>query len=187
MMRHILLGLIMCIPLTAEAVMVYLSPSSTDIHVGDIFTVDILADIDTTEPVLGWGLDIQNPSGLLTQITSPLIGSTWFPASGLDGDGLAGLAFPTPVTGDQVLLASLNYQANNTGIADLIPSYTPGDFTEGFLLAPPNLGFASTNFVGLTLQVKEKIMNLVPAPGTGILVALVLGGILFRTRIKDGC
>ncbi len=181
-MRNILLGLIMCMPLPAEAVMVSLSPSSADIHVGDVFSVDIVADIGAMEPVLGWGLDMQNPSGLLTQTAAPVIGSDWFPAIGLDGDGLAGMAFPVPVAGDNILLASLTFEAIGAGIATLMPTYSPGDFTEGFPLASPNLGFADVDFMGLTLTVRDHVVNVIPAPDTIILMLLGLAvmGLLSR-------
>ncbi len=185
-MRNILLGLIMCMPLSAEAVMVSLLPSSTDIHVGDVFSVDIVADIGAMEPVLGWGLDIQNPSGLLTQTAAPVIGSDWFPASGLDGDGLAGLAFPMPVTGNDILLASLTYEAIATGVATLMPSYTLGDFTEGFPLAPPNIGFADIDFTGVSLLIQDRVIS-VPEPGTALTILLGLVGMGFFTRETQKC
>jgi len=183
-MRNILLGLIMCMPLSAEAVMVSLLPSSTDIHVGDVFSVDIVADIGAMEPVLGWGLDMQNPSGLLTQTAAPVIGSDWFPASGLDGDGLAGLAFPMPVAGDDILLASLTFEAIGAGIATLMPTYSPGDLTEGFPLAPPNLGFADVDFMGLTLTVRDHVVNVISAPGTAVLMLLAFAVMSFSSRAR---
>ncbi|HHM06394.1 MAG TPA: hypothetical protein ENJ19_11755 [Gammaproteobacteria bacterium] len=172
-MKAILLGLTAYLPLPAGAVVVSLTPSTTDITVGDLLTVDIVADIPLTEPVLGWGLDLDNASGLLTATGSPLIGSAWIPAFGFDGDGLAGLAFPLPVVGDDTLLATLTFEAVGAGTALLMPGYTATDLTEGFALSP--FDFASTSFTGLSLTIKEASFT-VPEPPTALLLALCGAG-----------
>lgn len=64
------------------------------VGLGDIFTVDIVADID--EPVLGWGLDliIDNPSILSTE-GLPVIDSAWF-AAPFNPDGAGSGYFVLP-------------------------------------------------------------------------------------------
>jgi len=182
-MKKMLLGLLLWVfaPVSSWAVMISLSPSTTDIYVGDAFSVDIIADIGATEPLLGWGLDIGNTSGLLIETAVPVIGSAWLPAAGMDSDGLAGLAFPFPVSGSDVLLASLSFQATGAGIADLIPSITLADLTEGFALAPPSIGFADVMFTSLTLNIMERPI-LIPVPGTGLLMLTVLAGMMLVTK-----
>jgi len=152
-------------PVSSWAVMISLSPSTTDIYVGDAFSVDIIADIGATEPLLGWGLDIGNTSGLLIETAVPVIGSAWLP----------------PVSGSDVLLASLSFQATGAGIADLIPSITLADLTEGFALAPPSIGFADVMFTSLTLNIMERPI-LIPVPGTGLLMLTVLAGMMLVTK-----
>ena len=180
-MKKMLLGLLLWLsmPASAWAVMITLSPSTTDIYVGDVFSVDIMADIAVSEPLLGWGLDIGNTSGLLTGTAPPVIGSAWLPVAGLDGDGLAGLAFPFPVVGSDVLLASLSFQATGVGMAELIPAITLGDLTEGFALAPS--GFADVTFTNLTLNIMERPV-IIPEPGTVLLMLIVLAGM--RLTVK---
>lgn len=182
-MKKMLLGLLLWIsaPASSWAVMITLSPSTTDIYVGDAFSVDIIADIGVTEPILGWGLDIGNTSGLLVETAAPVIGSAWLPAASMDGDGLAGLAFPFPVIGSDVLLASLSFQATGVGMADLIPSITLGDLTEGFALAPPNFGFADVRFTNLTLNIMERPV-IVPEPGTALLMLTALAGLRLTAK-----
>ncbi len=185
-MKKILLGLLlwMSVPASSWAVMITLSPSTTDIYVGDVFSVDIIADIGATEPLLGWGLDIGNTSGLLAETASPVIGSAWFPTVGMDGDGLAGLAFPFPVFGSDVLLASLSFQATGVGIADLIPSITLGDLTEGFALS--SSGFADVTFTNLTLNIMERPV-IIPEPATVLLMLTALAGMRLTAKRRLVC
>lgn len=143
----------------AAPITVSFDPSSSVIGgVGDIFTVDIVADIP--DPVLGWGLDVSFDTGVL-DLTGVAIDPLWFPGFAPDGDGLAGLAFPSPIFGSDIVLATLTFEAIAVGLSDLVASVTPLDFTEGFPLAPPALpgSFAPITFV-------DGSVNVVPEPGT---------------------
>ena len=146
-------------------VIVRLYPSDTVVEVGDIFALDIVADIP--DLVLGWGLDltIEDPA-ILSQAGSPTIGPSWLESGTADGDGLAGIAFPASVSGDGVLLATITLSADAIGQTDLILTVTGGDLTEGFPLDPT--GFAVVSF-------EPGQVTVTPEPAA--LSLLVLGGI----------
>ena len=162
-MTQFILGIlfIMLLPLKSYAVTISLEleDPGANISIGDIFTLNILADI--SEPVLGWGLDLNFDPGLVNQTAAPVIGPSWFAALSPDGDGLAGLAFPTPVSGTGILLASLSFEAMAEGTALFSSSITPFDLSEGFPLAFALPGsFADVVFID-----REVTIN-VPEPAT---------------------
>lgn len=73
-----------------------------------------------------------------------VFGPEWVPAFAPDGDGLAGIAFPTGVSGNDILLATITFSGDAVGETDLFLSTTPQDLTEGFGLDPT--GFAEVSF-----------------------------------------
>jgi len=147
-------------------VTVYFDPSDSIVNIGDNFSVDLKADIP--EPVLGWGLDVSFDPSILAMTGDPIIGSDWQtspfppPLSNPDGDGLAGLAFPLPVSGNDILLATLSFDALALGTSPLVASFTPGDLTEGFPLVLPG-SFAEVVFI-------DGSVSPVPEPATILLL-----------------
>ncbi|MFH1108167.1 MAG: cohesin domain-containing protein [Planctomycetota bacterium] len=141
------------------------------VGLGDVFTIDILADVG--DPLVGWGFDLSFDPSILSLVDSPAIGPRWIPASAPDGDGLAGLAFPDSVSGAGVRLASVTFSAVTLGETGLTMSTTAGDLTEGFALDPT--GFAQAVFESAHVFV-------VPEPATGLLCAIVLSIIGLRAR-----
>jgi hypothetical protein len=137
------------------------------------FTIDIVADID--EPVVAWGLDLTIDDGsIVSLVGDPSIGPAWIPAYASDGDGLAGVAFPDSVSGDDILLATITFSADALGETDLLLSVTSGDLTEGFGLDPT--GFAEVTF-------EPGHVEVIPEPGTVCFLALgVLAGIWRKHR-----
>jgi len=170
-MKRFFLGfiLVIALPLKSWAVpiTVSLEASSTDVFVGDIFTLNILADIP--DPVLGWGLDVNFDSALVNQTMPPVIGPAWFAAVSPDGDGLAGLVFPTPVSGTGILLASLSFEAIDAGTVLFSAGISPLDLNEGFPLLLQG-SFAEVVFNDLAVTIN------VPEPGT--LLLFVVGFIV---------
>ncbi len=142
------------------------------IGLGDVFTIDILADVG--DPLVGWGVDLSFDPAILSRVDSPAIGPRWFPASAPDGDGLAGLAFPDSVSGAGVLLASVTFSGVTLGETDLTLSRTPGDLTEGFALDP--VGFAEPVFESAHVFV-------VPEPCAGLLGVIALSVIGLGRRL----
>lgn len=146
----------------ASIVQVSFQSPATTVVLGDLFTVDIVAD--TTAPIVGWGLDLNlSTPGILSLAAAPAIPSPpWRTTTGADGDGLVGLADPLApvngsVTGTGILLATLTFSADVIGQTDLVLSVTPGDLTEGFPLTTPG-DFATVSFaLGSVTVVPEPI------------------------------
>ena len=133
----------LALPAAAGLVTVRFDPPEKTVNLGENFTVGLVADI--SDPVVGWGLDVSALTrGIISPVGMPVIGPVWVPAYAADGDGLAGLAYPSSVSGPGVLLATLTYHADALGEADLLAGVTPTDGTEGFALDPT--GFATVDF-----------------------------------------
>ncbi len=162
--------LLLASPALADTVYGYFNPAVKVANVGDVFTIDIVADM--TNDIVGWGLDltVTAPAVADRTLTEPVIGPNWDAAFAPDGDGLAGLAFPAGVSGTGILLATVEFQALALGTTNLVLSVTPGDLTEGFALFPS--GFDDYQFSLGTI-------NVVPEPAALALLAL---GALIRRR-----
>lgn len=156
------------------------SPSDAVVGLGDIFTVDIVADIPLADAIVGWGMDVGFDAGIVAHGGPPdvAIAPAFFFPGTLDGDGLAGVlpfAFPPPlpVFGPSVVLATMTFTAVSLGVSDLLGSVTPGDLTEGFALPGFPVGpggFAAVSFVDGTITV-------IPAPGAALLAMIGFGGV----------
>jgi hypothetical protein len=148
------------------------------VETGEVFTMDILADVG--DPLVGWGLDLSFDPSILSLVDPPAMGPRWSPANAPDGDGLAGLAFVESVSGADVLLASVTFFAVSLGETDLILSTTSGDLNEGFALDPT--GFAEPVYQGAHVSV-------VPEPPTGLLCVIALATIALARRCagSDPC
>lgn len=157
------------------AVTVSFQPQDTVIGVGETFSVDLLADM-SNDTVLAWGLDVSFDPLVLALTGAPAIGPSWNPVPASDGDGLAGLAFPVPVTGPDVLLATLTFETLAPGLTGLSASATMGDLSEGFALLSG--GFAQENFI-------DGSVNVVPLPATLLLFGSGLAGLFGLKRRKN--
>lgn len=160
-------------PSLAATVDVYLVPSNPVITVGQTVTIQIVADI--SDPVLGWGLDLDSLSPAIADKTgNQSIGSAWQPVNSIDGDNLAGVV-PIPligISGTGILLASVDFIGLSVGIAplDLKDDY-PNDLSEGFALDPT--GFAMVTY-------NDGSITVVPEPAAIALIAL--GGLASLRR-----
>jgi hypothetical protein len=168
--------LILLVPLTCWAtVIVSFDPQNSVVAPGDLFTVNLIADI--ADPVLGWGLDISYDTSILSLTGAPVIGPLWTSVSASDGDGLAGLALPA-ISGNDILLARLNFGALASGESLLQASNTFGDLTEGFPLLEPGV-FADVQFVNGSVK-----SEFVPEPATILLAGGGLAGLWVVSRIR---
>lgn len=144
-------------------------PSTTSLDLGDTETLEIRADL--SQPVLGFGLDLEFDPTRLAIVGTPVIGPPWLPLFAPDGDALAGLAIAGPIAGSDVLLATFVIEALAEGEATIVAALTPGDPTEGFPLDP--LGFDRQ--VGF----EAAILQVVPEPGSLLLLSLGLIGLRY--------
>ncbi len=164
-------GLVMLALASAEAlaqntVTVRFDPPSSTLSAGSSFAVQLVADIPT--PVVGWGLDLSFDSSLLS-LESVEMGSQWFAANAADNDGLAGLAFPLPVSGQSTRLGILHFKAKGTacaGTSNLVASYTPSDLGEGLPL--PLGDFAGVTFIKGTVTVADTLAPTTAAALTAV-------------------
>lgn len=164
----------------AAPVTVRFDPSNSVVSPTNIFTVNIVADIP--DPILGWGLDLGFDQTVLS-LRSFNIGHSWFSATSLDGDNLAGLAFPNAVSGSNTILASLNFMALQQGTSILFSSFTATDLTEGFILETG--GFADVAFVRGSVVISD--VTTIPEPTTLLLFSLALVSLRvkhFKGRLK---
>ncbi len=124
-------------------VSVWLTPLSSSVTVGKINRLSLY--INASEPIVGWGvdLDVSDPAAMsIVSISSPL---GWVSVSETsDGDGLAAIAFPASVAGNNIFIASITYQALKAGSFTVSVSVTAGDSGEGFVLAAG--GFSPATF-----------------------------------------
>jgi hypothetical protein len=162
-----------------HAISLSFNPQDTVVFVGDSFNVEIVADIEENEAIIGWGLDLGYDT---TQLSwdSVTVGPLWMSALGY-GDGLGGL-FPPPlfpptgVWGSDILLATLDFTCLALGISSLDLSVTPSDLTEG-LAIDPNLG---SGFVDWDYT-PGSVSN-VPEPATMLLLGFGLAGLAGAKR-----
>jgi hypothetical protein len=158
------------IPAGAAPVIVSFSMPSLTFVAGQTVTVNVLANIP--DPVLGFGIDVRvdsaklSPSGFTT-------GLLWFPVSGSQQDDVAGIAFPSSISGSGVLLGTASFIALTSGTSGLTAVYDSRNLAEGFLLASG--GFAANN-----LGDEAPVTPSTPEPTAVILIGTGLA--LFRTR-----
>ncbi len=158
----VLLLVVCCATSIAKATVTVTLDIPSEAVVGEMFEVQIVADL--TNPVLGWGLDFESDAPSVAAITNVEVGADWLPVATSDGDGLAGAAFPSPIQGSQILLATLTLEALTEGEIQLsVSDDHPVDLTEGFALDPN--GFDTVNYEPMTLTV-------VPEPVTSAVLGI---------------
>jgi hypothetical protein len=166
----VLLGLLVG-PALAGTIDVYVVPASqsVDISAGTA-TVQLVADIPVTDPLIGFGLDL-DLIGTSVTYGGAVVDGVFDPAYAPDGDGLAGLTRIPPgyIAGNGIVLATITLNLVDLGITQLMPGYTVGDVFEG-LMTPA--GLATGAFHAGQIEVT-------PEPAALALLGL---GLLLRRR-----
>ena len=156
--------------LTASAaqatLVVSFDPSTTDVSVGDTFTVDVLANADFAGAFLGFDI------GFNLDADTTILGSG-FAAPGAAFFDVAGFVdnfpfLPLPISGADILLATLTFTATSAG--DLMLDVDAGSFSG-------ILGFVQFESEALNITVSE-----VSAPATLGLFAIALVGLVSIRR-----
>jgi hypothetical protein len=170
----LLLLLLLAAPAADAAVIARVVTPAAAQPVGGSFTVELRADLG--DPVLGWGLDLAYDPARIQLTEPPEIGLEWAAFAAPDGDGLAAVRLGDGLTGDDVLLATLHFQALAEGVAQLVLSATLADLSEGFALDPE--GFASVTF-------QNGAVTIVPEPASGALLLSGLVGLVLYTNSRS--
>lgn len=168
-LMNILKTCFVALMLTASAaqatIVVTFDPSTTDVSVGDTFTVNVLANADIADAFLAFdiGFDLDADSITLgSAFAAP--GASFFDVAGF----VDNFPFPPlPISGADILLATLTFTATSAG--DFLLDLTNGQFVGASFLK-----FDST---ALNLTVNE-----VSAPATLGLFAIALVGLVSLRR-----
>lgn len=176
--------LLIVMPLRAEAGTIGLTfqTDSWEVNVSDTLDVSIVADF--TEPLLGFGFELEFDDDLLEQ-NDFTVGPAFTAVPTGSNDFVSGLAFPLPVSGSNILLGRASFTALRAGRSELEIEIEEGDLTEGFAEVPVGL-FAK-------LDAAEAVVTIASAPGgsgTGespvpepaTLLLLALGSLGIMTR-----
>lgn len=147
-----ILGLVLThlIPSQASATILWFDPAQQLYDVGDTLSIDLYADIDANDAIMGFGFDLSFDGGI-TFITSPGDSGSYLTFDGFtgnsslfyyepffdDGDTISGWrAFLDPdVYGAGILLGSFGFTANDLGIETItLGADSLGPFgTEGLV------------------------------------------------------
>jgi hypothetical protein len=144
-------------------------PIFSNVNLADLtVSIDLVADIPAGDAIIGWGLDLFTV-GTSAALSSIEINEAVFDASaGLDGDGLVALVEPlqTPLSGDDIVLATLHFDLLAEGLTTLtLADDGLTDVTEGFFLGVG--GNAEVSYGTGTI-------NVIPEPSAFALAALIL-------------
>jgi hypothetical protein len=164
--------------MSANAIILEFNPTDIEVPLGTKFSVDLLAtDVPVYNAIIGWGLDLiyDNTQMSLDSLT---IGSNWSQTTGgIDLDEFGGLLScdPSNILGDDILLATFDFQCLDVGFSTLDLAVTTGDLTEGFSLLIG--GFAEWSYTSANI-------TQTPEPATLFLVGTGLAGLVAARRRK---
>ena len=171
----------------AQALTMYLDPSSITVKVGKSFSLNLYANAGPTEAILGWDVDLLYDPSQVVWTGTTVNDLLWQAVPSVDGiEGLAGLANfpPTSASGNNILLATLMFECLQFGISDINVGLKAGsdpnqgimtvDTTSPIFPPPTNLVTSWTALVSTVAQV--------PEPGTIFLISFGLLGIGLSAR-----
>jgi hypothetical protein len=162
-------------------VSVWAEPVRKEVQISQSITVKIYGDF--SQPVMSFGLHLDYDSALLG-LQQLKLAPAFHPLHSNYTDGVAGLAYPSGVSGDRVLLATARFTTTGIGDADIGLAVTPNDPTEGFALSGVCGSQATLTPTTVTIIQREppppRPPPPVPEPGSVLLV--LTGTSLLRRR-----
>jgi len=189
-------GLVASLAFPAHATLVRLVPSGASISVGSAFDVQVLADIDAADEIIGFGFDLLASGGFaFTGFTpgaafadDPVYLAPFSDADGIRGASAGDLLLGPAVSGLNILLGTLHLVAQAEGpvVLSLGADDLAGNFTEGLI----PLSILNTNFLppiqDATLLVVPNAGGL-PEPAAPLVLAAALGAAgVARRRSRRG-
>lgn len=177
----------------SAAIVVRFDPPVVNAEPNTPITIRLFADIPADQPIIGWGVKIKLTDDTLFRpflgdtpaaiSGTAFVGPTWFPAPNIGVLGfpfgqsptihVAGVSFPAPVTGNNILLAEVRLTGFRNGTSELLvfDERATGNNATGFALVPPK-GFAAVTYRAARINI--------PAPSAAALLLSAL--IPFRRR-----
>ncbi|MCK9608293.1 MAG: hypothetical protein M0R33_17755 [Methylomonas sp.] len=167
---------------TANAASINLTPSSTTVLFSNTVQVAVLADIDVSESIIGFGFDLSLSSGGVLDFVGFTPGGLFADdllnlAPFSDSDGIRGasngdLFFGPAISGSGILLGTLDLKAIGLGTAtiDLLADDLNFFFTEGLIPEDPGL----VNFIPPVTNASITVVanNNIPEPPLGMLIGV---------------
>lgn len=189
----LLLAALLLAPIEARATTITLLPANSSVSLGDPLDIDILADIDAPDAIIGFGFDLalSGTGGLSfggftpnapTFDDDPIFLATVSDADGIRGASAGDLFLGPPVSGTGILLGTLAFTASAAGAVtvDLGADDLNIFFSEGLIpLDPSSLNFLPP--VALA-RVTVNAPIAMPQPGTLALFGLGLAGLALLGR-----
>lgn len=137
----------------AAPVILHFDPPNPVVSSGNQITFNVVAEIP--DPVIGYGLDLQFDNVALS-LDGVEAGSRWLSAKASNGSPLVGLAFPGPVSGPGIVLATVHLHVNQSGCkgaTTISVDAKADDLTEGFALE--GAGFADFTPASATISLVD--------------------------------
>ena len=125
----LVLAALMPIQAAAADVNVHVEPALQTVDVLDTFELTFAADM--SEPLLGFGFELTFDDQLF-ELDSIAIGHDFLAATNNGDDLMSALAFPDPVSGDDVVLGTATFTAMEAGTGIFGIKVAEDDLTQGF-------------------------------------------------------